>query len=139
LIFNLLEFNVKIKKKYNFIFIVLLIDKTKFNFLMGNFLKCKCKKKIFKFISEKKSNNKYSQITINSDINAITKNERHVEDNNNKKKGKYDLTLAMLIKNVLEEIADVKELHSKGAIFMSESVGRPRDIYETIENIAPSK
>jgi len=38
----------------------------------------------------------------------------------------------------LEEIADIKELHSKGVILMSESVGRPRDIYETVENIAPS-
>jgi len=43
-----------------------------------------------------------------------------------------------LIKNVLDEIGDVKDLRSKVVILLSESEGRPRDIYETIENIAPS-
>jgi hypothetical protein len=38
----------------------------------------------------------------------------------------------------LEEILDVKDLQIKGEMLMSESIGKPKDIYETIENISPS-
>jgi hypothetical protein len=36
----------------------------------------------------------------------------------------------------MEEIMD---LQINGEMLMSESVGKPKDIYETIENISPSK
>ena len=41
--------------------------------------------------------------------------------------------------NALEEIFDVKDLQIKGEMLMSESEGKPKDNYETIENITPSK
>ena len=37
---------------------------------------------------------------------------------------------------VFEEIMDVKGAE-KGAMLLSESIGKPRETYETIENIAP--
>jgi len=39
----------------------------------------------------------------------------------------------------LEEILDVKDLQIKGEMLMSESIGKPKELYETIENISPSK
>jgi len=52
---------------------------------MGNF-KCFCKKNIIKNLTEKFTS-KYTQMTVNTDLIAITKNERIFEDNDQKKKG----------------------------------------------------
>jgi hypothetical protein len=32
---------------------------------------------------------------------------------------------------------DVKDLQIKGTMLLSENIGRPRDKYETLDNIAP--
>jgi hypothetical protein len=40
---------------------------------------------------------------------------------------------------VFEEISDIKDLQIKGAMLLSESIGKPKDTYETKENIAPGK
>lgn len=38
---------------------------------------------------------------------------------------------------VFEEIMDIKDLQIKGAMLLSETEGKPRETYETLENIAP--
>lgn len=54
---------------------------------MGNLkCKCSCKKNIFKSLTEKVFNNKYSQITTSIDL-ALTKNERYIQNDEAKKKG----------------------------------------------------
>jgi calcium-dependent protein kinase len=43
----------------------------------------------------------------------------------------------MNLNNVFEEIQDLKDLNIKGAMLLSESIGKPRDKYDTLENISP--
>ena len=51
---------------------------------------------------------------------------------NNVSKGKDD---AMNINRVFEEIADIQDLKIKGAMLLSESIGKPKENYDTLENI----
>ncbi len=46
--------------------------------------------------------------------------------------------LGETVNNPLEEILDVKDLQINGEMMMSETIGKPKDIYETIENISQS-
>lgn len=40
---------------------------------------------------------------------------------------------------MFEEIGDIKDLQIKGAMLLSETEGKPRETYETLNNIAPGK
>ena len=39
---------------------------------------------------------------------------------------------------VFEEIMDIKDLQIKGDMLLSENIGKPKETYETLENIAQS-
>jgi hypothetical protein len=41
-----------------------------------------------------------------------------------------------ILDQVFEEIKDIKDLQIKGMMLLSESIGKPRDLYDTMMNIA---
>lgn len=83
-------------------------------------------KKIYSVIKNDES--KDADKTKNYSIS--TKKEDNVQDKEKDKKG-------VNLNVVFEEIMDVKDLHIKGAMLLSETEGKPKETYETIENIAP--
>jgi calcium-dependent protein kinase len=67
--------------------------------------------------------------------NEKPKTEKEQKDIANKQKETDKKNLNINV--VFEEIADIKDLQIKGAMLLSETEGKPRETYETLENIAP--
>ena len=65
------------------------------------------------------------------------RNTSKVEDSKNASKKEPPREKNVNINAVFEEIMDLKELQLKGAMLISETGGKPREKYETIDTIAP--
>lgn len=89
--------------------------------------------------------NKPNQVTSKADI----KNGDKKGEENKKGDGKTNKVEADDKKNsngwfnleydeVFEEIMDIKDLQIKGDMLLSENMGKPKETYETLENIAQS-
>jgi hypothetical protein len=83
-------------------------------------------------------NNKTKEFNNNDNLKET---DKKIEDAKDKEKDKKNLSIFIVkdidLNGVFEEIGDIKDMQIKGAMLLSETVGRPRETYETLENIAP--
>ena len=60
---------------------------------------------------------------------SISGNKKNKSNSNNPQDNKYSAAF--------EEIMDIRDMNIKGEMLLSENFGKPKDMYENIENIAP--
>jgi hypothetical protein len=66
---------------------------------------------------------------------ALFKKKQIKQEEHNERKLKFNKDY----NNVFQELADIKDLMIKGAMLLSESVGKPKRTYEDIKMLASSK